>query len=169
MFFQTLIQQIGNTLLILSNNGLYYSDLKDRNILFQQREIYEFYLADFGSIVDFNKKDKVYEAVMTYPPPELKETEGVIYNPKIHQIMPGIIWSFGVLIMQQIPELENLSNILIYTKINSLDEVKFLQKISAYQFDQDLKFLKNILVGCFQPLINRLTLEEILVLLPNTT
>ena len=151
LFFKTLITEIGHTLIHLANNGMYYADLKDRNVLYQVGSKFEFYLADLGSIVELDRRGIIPEAVMTYPPPEFKDTEGVINNQNAEQILAGMVWSFGVLIMQQIPDLEPLSNDIIYTTISSLNEEKFVQKIINYKFDLELVFLKGILVSCFQP------------------
>ena len=164
IFYKNLINQISNTLLTLANNGLFYTDIKGPNILFQNNN---FYLADFGSINILNG-DTFGEIVMTYPPFELKESDGIINGATKEQVLPSMVWGVGVIIMNQIPILRNLIININYNKINTLDQeeyINFLKTINDHNFDEELEFLKLILIKCFQPIGERFSLEELSIFL----
>lgn len=166
IFYKNLINQISNTLLTLSKNGLFYTDIKGPNILFQNNN---FYLADFGSINILNG-DTFGEIVMSYPPFELKESEGIIYGVSKEQVLASMVWGVGVIIMNQISILRNFTAEIIYTKMKNLDQKKydkFLKNIQDYNFDKELEFLKVILISCFQPVGKRISLEELAIFLKN--
>lgn len=101
------MEEIRKQLICLADNGFYYTDLKDANVLYC-RSTKRVLLGDLGSADRLNS-----EFVASYPPFEYRNVErkGVFTLTTVHEAESALAWVLGVLLLSFYIDLKDNSKL----------------------------------------------------------